>query len=154
MWLDMYLERRKNSSSDKKEIIYWRKANQIFKWFEWNVDTNENDLRDCKIWIDKLKNLLVLINSVLEKSILVDWKIKNWQSYSPWEWWKDIMVDWKYISNPSFASSLLPTTSWFFFWSGEYDEYYIQQLEETKDELIILISEHKPEYEYYYSASR
>lgn len=39
MGLDQYLfKRRKGSSGDDEELMYWRKANQIREWFVTNTD--------------------------------------------------------------------------------------------------------------------
>lgn len=41
MGLDMYL----NTAGEDDELIYWRKANQIFKWFEDHCANGE--IEDC-----------------------------------------------------------------------------------------------------------
>lgn len=60
----------------------------------------------------------------------------------------------KTISNTELAEELLPTTSGFFFGSTEYNEYYIQDLEDTIKQLEPIIKkEHSPFTSFRYEAS-
>jgi len=67
MGLDMYLEVKKELNKFE-EVIYWRKANQIHHWFLKNVEEDDEDINNkyCEIKIEKLKELLELIDEVLE----------------------------------------------------------------------------------------
>ena len=47
------------------EIGYWRKANQIHKWFVDNVQEGEDDCGDYEVSKEQLKELLDLIDQVL-----------------------------------------------------------------------------------------
>ena len=125
MWLDMYLHGRKYLSktqwytltvnkhgvqdpdidTDKimyiiSEVWYWRKANQIHKWFVDNVQDWKDDCGEYTVSRRQLEELLDTINKVLD--------------------------------DPRLARKLLPTAEWFFFWSNEYDEWYFQNLADTK----------------------
>ena len=46
-----------------------------------------------------------------------------------------IMEDGKIIANPEIAQRLLPTTGGFFFGSEEYDQYYMDDIDETIKQL-------------------
>lgn len=92
MGLDMYLTGHKslwndddtrkkvkkqlNSSYDPKhvtlELMYWRKANAIHKWFVDNVQHGQDDCEDYYVSIDDLKRLLSVVNSVLNDTSLAD----------------------------------------------------------------------------------
>lgn len=102
-------------------VGYWRKANQIHKWFVETVQDGEDDCGDYYVTEEQLKELLELVNKVLGGAKPED---------------------------------LLPTESGFFFGSTEYDEYYKQDLVETKE--IIekwLAFSGKGDYELYYHSS-
>ena len=45
------------------------------------------------------------------------------------------MEDGKIIANPEIAQRLLPTTGGFFFGSEEYDQYYMDDIDETIKQL-------------------
>lgn len=60
MGLDMYLKKRiKNSDYDREEVAYWRKANQIRKWFENHL---KNGVENCQYTKVTKENLLDLLN--------------------------------------------------------------------------------------------
>ena len=153
MWLDMSLYKRKKSGGELEEVIYWRKANAIHKWFSENVETNKEDLWNCKISVYKIKELLQKVNEVLEKSVLVKWKVKNGATMTR-DWWKDNLEDGKYIKNPNIAESILPTIDWFFFWSTDYDEHYLWKLEHTKEGIEKALKDLWDDEEFIYGASR
>jgi hypothetical protein len=103
---------------------YWRKANQIHKWFVENVQDGVDDCKRYYVDDSQLQALLRTVNEVL--------------------------------ADPSKAAELLPREQGFFFGSDDYDEWYIRQLQETKEiiEALNLDAEgsmHSPEY--YYRAS-
>lgn len=88
------------------EVGYWRKANAIHRWFVENV---QNGIDDCGKYIVSrrdLEDLLEVCKEVLDSEVLKD---------------------------PFTAEALLPTQEGFFFGSTEYDEYYIETLEDTVD---------------------
>lgn len=91
----------------KWEVGYWRKANQIHKWFVDNVQKGEDDCRDY--WVDKeqLQSLLEIVNKILNE------KDKKKQV--------------------ELAHELLPTKEGFFFGGTDYDNYYFDDLKNTKE---------------------
>ncbi len=46
---------------------YWRKANQIHKWFVDNVQDGEDDCKEYHVSLDQLKELKTICNKVLEE---------------------------------------------------------------------------------------
>lgn len=92
MGLDMYLNgykylwrdvdtRKKikkalNSSYNPKyvvlELMYWRKVNAIHNWFVQNVQAEEDDCREHIVSIEDLKQLLSVVNSVLQDTSLAN----------------------------------------------------------------------------------
>ena len=129
MGLDMYLEKvnrnyfislnGKLDGNDiwehSTEVGYWRKANQIHRWF---VDAVQNGKDDCGYYqVSKgdLEILLELCKKVKDSITLVEDKESNI----------------KIIENPETAKILLPTQSGFFFGDVEYNEYYLNDIKET-----------------------
>ena len=106
MGLDMYLGKAKKIADNKfdnfEEVGYWRKGNQIHKWF---VDNCQNGIDECQMVVVKKENLEELLVICLDI-------INN----------KD---------NKSLAKRELPTQNGFFFGGTEYDEYYFQEIEST-----------------------
>ena len=84
----------------KEEVAYWRKANEIHRWFVDNVQDGEDDCcAHRELTRSDLETLRNLAHEVL--------------------------------CNPDLAEELLPTQSGFFFGGTEYDEFYIEDLQET-----------------------
>ena len=91
----------------KFEAGYWRKANQIHKWFVDNVQNEENDYGSYYVSRDNLLELRSVCSKVLSESV----------------------VD-NNVVNPKVAHALLPTSSGFFFGDTAYSESYIEDLKE------------------------
>lgn len=88
------------------EIAYWRKANQIHNWFVLNVQDGKDDCEAYYVSREDLEALLEDVDKVLET-----------------------------VGTDQFeqtAEEILPTEQGFFFGNYDYDEYYIEQLEHTK----------------------
>lgn len=114
-----------------EEVGYWRKANQIHNFFVENVQDGEDDCsyhNECTKKI--LEDLLDKCYKVLTGSIMMIGQVKNGQQYVDGEW-VDCMEPGKVIINPEVAEELLPSCRGFFFGSTEYDEYYMQDIEDT-----------------------
>lgn len=95
--------------------------------------------------------MLELCNKVIESSKLVEGKIANGYSYNNGKQ-EPNMVDGKYIEDPSVAEELLPVQEGFFFGSTSYDEYYYQDIVNTKEimEKALKIADNC---EFYYNSS-
>lgn len=114
-----------------EEVGYWRKANQIHAFFVENVQDGEDDCsyhNECTKEI--LEDLLDKCYKVLTGSIMMIGQVKNGQQYVNGEW-VDCMEPGKVIINPEVAEELLPSRGGFFFGSTSYDEYYMQDIEDT-----------------------
>lgn len=116
MGLDMYLsgykylwrdddtrkkvKKQLKSSYDPKyvvlELMYWRKANAIHKWFVDNVQGGKDDCKEHLVSIEDLKQLLSVVNSVLQDTSLAEQLLPPvggffFGSTSVDEWyWKDL----------------------------------------------------------------
>ena len=122
---------------DKKKIQYieedagyWRKANQIHKWFVDNIQNGNDDCGDYDVSIDQLKGLLKLCKEVKEKAILVDGDVASSYSVKDGEWVPNL-VNGKIIQNAEEIAKILPTQEGFFFGNTDYNEYYMDDIENT-----------------------
>lgn len=114
------------------KVGYWRKANAIHKWL---VDNVQNEVDDCEyheVSKEKIEELLEVCIKVRDGSNLVDGMIENGYTYENGKK-KPFMEEGKYIANPELAEELLPTQDGFFFGSTNYDEYYMEDIEDTID---------------------
>lgn len=114
----------------EEEVGYWRKANQIHKWFVDNVQGGNDDCREYWVSTDKLKELLNICKEIKEKVIMKKGKVSNGQKMTE-DGWVDILEDGEYISNPEICEELLPVESGFFFGSTAYDQWYMENIDNT-----------------------
>lgn len=117
--------------SIKFKVFQWRKANAIHKWFVDNVQEGNDDCRSYYVDLEQLQELLDIINKVLGKDL------NN----------KEKIVDVLCSGLKERAQEFLPSSSGFFFGDTEYDEYYINDLRETK-EMLEDIFKNKDKYEW------
>ena len=115
-----------------KELMYWRKANQIHNWFVQNCQRGVDDCGRYAITVAdliKLKELCEKILTMTEKR-----KEMRFTSYSATEKEK---VDVLYLTLQGvfYATEHLPSRSGFFFGSTEYDDWYVLQLENTVEQI-------------------
>lgn len=85
----------------KIQVGYWRKANQIHRWFVNNVQDGKDDCDNYPVSRKKLKELRVLCVRVLEEK------------------------------DEQFSKFILPTQEGFFFGANEYDDSYYNDISET-----------------------
>jgi hypothetical protein len=112
------------AESVEVEIGYWRKASAIHKWFVDNVQDGNDDCGTYYVTEDQLKKLLDLTNKVLES--------------------KENGTD----------AKLLPTTEGFFFGGTEYDDWYYEQLHNTKEIIEKYLNyKNRDQYSLYYHSS-
>lgn len=133
-------------------MAYWRKANQIHKWFVDHCGDGERD-HDVSVSSNDLRDLVSTCKEVLKASKLVKGKIQNGSTYEKGKW-VPIMEDGKYVKDPSKAIELLPTDHGFFFGSTEYDQYYIDDIKSTVEQLESILAEPDAEkHDYTYDSS-
>lgn len=122
------------------EIAYWRKANQIHKWFVDNVQDGEDDCGDYEVSEEQLRDLLAVCVTVKVNSRMKNAKIKNCMTMKNGKLVASL-EDGKTIANPEIAKRLLPTCSGFFFGSEEYDQYYMEDIDVTIEQLTKILDE-------------
>ena len=115
-----------------KELMYWRKANQIHNWF---VQNCQNGVDDCEQYAITVADLMKL-KELCEKILTMTEKRKEmrYTSYSATE---KVEVDVLYLTpeGVEFATKHLPSRSGFFFGSTEYDDWYVWELENTVEQI-------------------
>lgn len=135
MGLDMYVIKRKKGqkvdASGFDEVLYWRKANAIHKWFVDNVQKGNDDCGYYKVTKKQITKLKDVCQEVLDKVITVEGKVENGKTYNAETGWVTNYEDGLIITNPDVAEELLPTTSGFFFGSTNYDSWYLEDLKHT-----------------------
>jgi len=107
--------KKERISEITEDMGQWRKANAIHKWFVKNIQKGNDNCKEYYVSKENLEDLLKLCETVLKSSILIKGKIKNGERYE----------------NGKIAKKLLPTESGCFFGNTEYDQYYIQDIENT-----------------------
>lgn len=134
MGLDMYLIRRRKKSSENEDIMYWRKANAIHRWFVQNVQGGVDDQKYYKV---KKKQL----NELKDKCAYI---INN-TSYGPS--YEDE------VTNVDVCKETLPTEDGFFFGRIDYNGYYLSHIKYTYDNLEQILKETNfRDYEIYYGS--
>lgn len=148
----------KNISYITESLAYWRKANAIHQWFVDHCQNGNDDCREYDVERSQLQELYDTCVLVRDNCKLVDGKITN--GYTIEKIGEEIVErpikeDGKVIPEPSVAEDLLPTQSGFFFGGTEYDQYYMEDINNTikmlKPELDLDYSDsgvYEPEYIY------
>ena len=93
----------------EEELMYWRKANAIHKFFVDNAAHGVDDCEPVQVKIEVLKDLIDRCETILQGDV----------------------DDNGALVDPKTAMELLPPQSGFFFGSTEYDDWYIENLKET-----------------------
>lgn len=137
----------------KDQVAYWRKANQIHKWFVDNVQNGEDDCGYHYVSREQLEQLLELCKEVKASCKLVKGKVANGYHLDG-----DTKVydyeDGEIIEDPSVAQELLPTQAGFFFGGTDYDEHYLEDIDLTIEQLEkILDDDYNADVDFYYTSS-
>lgn len=114
-------------------VMYWRKSNQIHKWFVDNVQSGVDDCGDYYVSTEQLAELRDTCQRVLDASEMVPDMVVTGEHASAetgHKFVKDTEPG-EVILNTEVAEELLPNQSGFFFGSTDYDQYYIDDLKRT-----------------------
>lgn len=151
MGLDMMLNKKSkvNPHAEWKEVAYWRKANQIRKWFVNHIEEfKEDDNCGCyNVTKELLERLVIDCKCVLlsRDGVKVDDKLRKKMDKvktlsergvgGEKDGAKDTLekMERKYcLSGVTVRPEIImPTSSGFFFGGTEYDDWYYKILEET-----------------------
>ena len=77
MGLDMFMIKRKKNVKDDEwnEVCYWRKANQIHKWFVDHVQNGVDDCGEYKVTEEQIDELRELCKELVKKIELRDGQV-------------------------------------------------------------------------------
>ena len=115
-----------------KELMYWRKANQIHNWFVQNCQNGVDDCGRYAITVADLKKLKELCEKIL--TMTEKRKEMRYTSFSATEK-EEVDVRFLTLEGVEYAIEHLPSRSGFFFGSTEYDDYYVMELENTVEQI-------------------
>jgi len=115
------------------EAGYWRKANHVHAWFVEKCQDGEDNCGRHYVSRDNLKELLYTVKKVLKSSSLIPDTVINGYKYTQEEGKVPMLENGKVMLNDTVAKKLLPCQSGFFFGGTDYDQYYYESLEETRD---------------------
>ena len=142
----------KKVSYIQEELGYWRKANAIHNWFVQNCQNGMDECQEAYVDPSKLQELLDICKQVKAGSILVKGKVSAGYSFDKAGKKVHNMVDGETIEDTSVAEALLPGQEGFFFGGTEYDDWYLQGINDTikmlEEELAIDYGRDQPEYYY------
>lgn len=136
MGLDMFLYKVK-----REEVAYWRKANAIHAWFEEHLA--EGEIENCRDYYVSKEDLILLRDTcqrILNSCTLVNGKVQNGSRLVKGEL-VPIYEEGLVLKDTSLAEELLPTQSGFFFGSTAYDQYYIEDLKDTVEQINKILEE-------------
>ena len=128
-----------------KELMYWRKANQIHNWF---VQNCQNGVDDCEYYSITVADLMKL-KELCEK-ILTMTETRKEMRYTSYGATEKEEVDIPYLTpeGVEYASEHLPSRSGFFFGRTEYDDWYVLQLKDTVEQIDAAIDSLNCEYDF------
>ncbi len=119
------------------DVAYWRKANQIFEWFNEHASMKGEDDTDFDVTEDEIIALYKLCKYLSETLKLVEGKViverkigrngKEEVTYGVGE-----VLD---EASQKIAQEMLPTQAGFFFGSTEYDKWYLEDVKSTVAQL-------------------
>lgn len=114
-----------------EQVGYWRKSNQIHRWFIENVQDGDDDCKyhhECTKEV--LEYLLDTCKTVLNSCATTYGKVHNGDKLTP-NGWEPIYEDGQVVIDSSVAEELLPSCEGFFFGHSDYDQYYVADIVET-----------------------
>lgn len=103
-----------------REVAYWRKANQIHKWFVDHCQGGNDDCRHAYVDREQLKELRDLCQRVLDKSSLIPRSVIG-----------IFLPSSRRLRIPRSRRNCFLPSPGFFFGGTDYDQYYVSDLEST-----------------------
>lgn len=145
MGLDMYLYKQKKNVENKADVVaYWRKANQIHNWFVTNVQNGVDNCEPHPVTEQDIVKLLNICNQILELNISYEEQMTE-IGISFKDGKREPIMDFvKVIDNEEVVETmhnLLPTAEGFFFGSTDYDEWYVEDIKDTAEQLNHVLEE-------------
>lgn len=136
-----------------EQVAYWRKANHIHKWFVDNIQNGEDDCGEYCVSRPQLQMLVDLCKQVLASVETVEGDVLDGQTWTSDGGVVDNTHKGQVVAQPAIAKQLLPTASGFFFGGTDYDEYYLEDIESTIEQIEPLLAIENDDADYIYHAS-
>lgn len=145
MGLDMYLYKQIKGEENKTAVVaYWRKANQVHNWFVTNVQNGVDNCEPHPVTEQDIVKLLNICNQILELDINYEEQMTE-IGVSFKDGKREPIMDFiKVIDNEEVIETmhnLLPTADGFFFGSTDYDEWYVEDIKDTAEQLNHVLEE-------------
>lgn len=125
----------------QEEVLYWRKANHIHKWFVDNVQDGNDNCGAYYVNETTLEELADVCDKVIKS--LESSKKGTVSVRTGWRGEEGIYKDIEVFEDTEVAEELLPTAQGFFFGGDKYDEWYLRETIKTRDKLRELLEENK-----------
>lgn len=126
MGLDMYMTVNDRKTGETIKNLYWRKFNALHWYIDdtygidsnelWSVNLGREDMEDLIVRMEKIK-------SNLPKAIKHQEATEDTMAYTEFEAITD--------KQKELYAEQLPFCSWFFFWTYDYDDYYLSCVLDT-----------------------
>lgn len=127
-----------------EQVAYWRKANAIHSWFVENVQDGQDDCREYQVTTEQLSELI----DICKKTIAYVTSLpKIEKKYLDWNKKEHTLIVYDVKDDDEVD---LPTQEGFFFGGTDYDDWYVNSLQDTIDQLQPLLDEGG---DFYYSSS-
>jgi len=110
---------------------YWRKANQIHNWFVRELADGVDECQTIYVQREDLERLLKEVKIVLGSTRLVKGRVHNGTQYKDGKS-IELYEEGEVLEDSTVAQKYLPTGEGFFFGSTEYNQWYWEDLLETK----------------------
>lgn len=140
-----------DSVSVKTDVAYWRKANAIHRFF-YDFTGEDEDRREIYVPYESLEGLLKRCKEIKSKAELVDGTelVDEWRDGEKHK----VEIKVKKIKDARVCEELLPTQEGFFFGDTSYGEYYLDNINDTIEQLEKIIADDvRATDDYYYYGS-
>ena len=127
-----------------EEGAYWRKSNQIHKWFVDNIQNGEDDCRKYYVSVAQLKELVKVCKKDMEYLDSLEYKISEEHE----DFLTKEKFTYKIYKDVDETMLNLPSQEGFFFGSTDYDEYYYKDLQDSVKMLEPLLEDNNVEFTY------
>jgi hypothetical protein len=134
-----------------EKVAYWRKANAIHKWFVANCQNGNDDCGEYYVSNKQLAELVAACKRVLDTVETVDGDLDMGTTYYPDGRVEHHKKPGQVVAQKEIAAATLPTQDGFFFGGTDYDEFYLDDLRETVEQIEPLIADDRESY--YYNSS-
>jgi len=129
------------SASLEVTVAYWRKASAIHRWFVEKVQEGRDECQKSEVDRDQLRELVNDCRAVLDSVETIEGDIDTGRTYYPDGRVEQHTKRGEVVAQVGIAAAKMPTQAGFFFGSTDYDEYYLQDLRDTVEQIETILSD-------------